>query len=68
MGSTGPSVVRLRAANDVPAAVRSLVALRAGVDGPEGIDIFGCDRSNGPGPGLRCRWPEGSGVKQLHET
>jgi len=32
----------------VPAAVRSLVALRAGVDGPEGIDIFGCGRSNGP--------------------
>jgi hypothetical protein len=51
LGFTGPSVVRLDATGNVPAAVRALVALNAVVDGPEGIDVSGCDRSNRSGLG-----------------
>ena len=36
---------------DMPAAVRSLVAMRAIVEWLKAVDVFGCDRSNRSGLG-----------------
>jgi hypothetical protein len=64
MGFTGPPMVRLGAAGGVPAVVRSRVALCAASE-PEGIDVFGCDRSNRSGLGCFVPLaPQGGGVKR----
>jgi hypothetical protein len=67
VGFTGPTVVRLRAAGDVPAVVRSWSRLFAAVDGQWG------DRRAGLRPfqpfrsrGLRGRCPSGQRREAVH--
>jgi len=51
--------------SDLPTAVRSRVALNAGVDLSYGVDVVGCDRSNRSGLGCFVAvGPESSGVKR----
>ena len=67
MGFAGPQWCACERAGDVPAAVRSLVALSAVVEWPKAVDVFGCNRSNRSGLECFVPLPCGQRPEALHE-